>query len=136
MAISKSERWERAAAAGLILLAALALWLFQGTGPQDDLRAATERIKARIAPGELVLLHPPGNAVYLDCLEGLPVLASATLKRADLAGVAGVWLVTTMPRQALRTHKVLGKAFKKGGRAEYDSVTLHHFWAPRPQEKP
>jgi hypothetical protein len=133
MKLPRQERWELAVAAALVLLAALALYLYLDSRPQRHFREAAARINARLGPGEVVLLHPPGNALYLDCLPGLPVLASATLKKADLEGVAGVWLVTDLPAQALKTHRVLRQVFKKSGRADYEEVSLFHFWAPKNQ---
>jgi len=102
--------------------------------PEDDtadFEAAAKRIDQRIRPGELVILHPPGNAWYLEHFDRHQVLAPRGLEPRDVELAAGIWFVTD--RGDLRVRRVFHAAirrFKRQGRASFGEVTVFHYWEP------
>ena len=128
--------WRDGALAGVsVLLAAAAVLLLVGHFPRDDtsdFADAARRIDERIRAGELTILHPPGNAWYIEHFERHTVLAPRRLEVKDVDQATGLWFVTD--RGDKRVRQVFRKAirqFKRQGRAEFGDVTVFHYWEPK-----
>jgi hypothetical protein len=128
--------WRHGALAGIsVILFAAALYLLLAHFPADDtadLQAASRRIDARIRPGELVILHPPGNAWYVDLFDGHPVLAPRKLDASDVEHATGLWFVTDRGDQRVRqVFNTAIRRFKRQGHVRFGSVTVFHYWEPK-----
>ena len=134
--IFREWTWRHGVLGGLsVILAAAALLLLVGHFPRDetsDFTDAALRIDERIRAGELVILHPPGNAWYIEHFDKHTVLAPRRLDAKDVDQATGLWFVTD--RGDKRVRKVFRKAirrFKRQGRAEFGEVTVFHYWEPK-----
>ncbi|MBM4373326.1 MAG: hypothetical protein FJ098_16840, partial [Deltaproteobacteria bacterium] len=116
-------------------LFATAIFLLVERWPRDDTRGfreAAARIDERIRPGELVILHPPGNAWHVAFFDRHTVIAPQKLDPADVEKAAGLWFVTDRGDQRVR--QVFGRAmarFRRMGTAQFHDVTVFHLWEPR-----
>ena len=108
-----------------ILMAAL--W----PDPGADFRVAAERIELNHRPGELVVLHPPGNAWYMDEFGDLPVVAPLKLKARDTRKLRGVWFVTPDPKRVKKLFRKVLKPYRKKGSKSFGDLTVLHYWAPK-----
>ena len=132
--------WRDGAMAGLFLsLLVAATVLLVGHLPKDDttdFAAAAHRIDTRIQAGELVVLHPPGNAWYMDHFDRHMVLAPQKLTARDVEFATGLWFVTDRGDQRVR--QVFSKAihrFKRQGSARFGAVTVFHYWEPKSRDE-
>jgi len=128
--------WRHGALAGIsVILFIAALYLLIAQFPKDDttdFQAAAARIDERIRPGELVILHPPGNAWYVEHFDRHQVLAPRKLAPSDVSHATGLWFVTD--RGDKRVRQVFNKAirrFKRQGQVRFGSVTVFHYWEPK-----
>jgi len=134
--IFREWTWRHGALAGTsVLLAAAAVFLLVGHFSMDDtsdFAAAARRIDARIRAGELVILHPPGNAWYIEHFKNHTVLAPRRLEVKDVDQATGLWFVTDRGDKRVRQvfHKAI-RQFKRQGRAEFGEVTVFHYWESR-----
>ena len=128
--------WRAAALGGvsaaLFAAAALLLGLYLPADDDADFAAAALRIDQRIRPGELVILHPPGNAWYIEHFERHQVLAPRKLEPRDVEDATGLWFVTDRGDRRVRQvfHGAI-RRFRRQGRASFGRVTLFHYWEPR-----
>jgi len=128
--------WRHGALAGLfVALFAAALTLLIGHLPSDDtqdFQDAARRIGERIRPGELVILHPPGNAWYLEHFDRHVVLAPRKLEPSDVKQATGLWFVTDRGEKRVRQvfHRAI-RRFKRQGHAQFGEVTVFHYWEPK-----
>lgn len=128
--------WRHGTLAGVSLVFFfVALTLLIRHYPKDDTQGfeeAARRIDARIRSGELVILHPPGNAWYVEHFDRHVVLAPRKLEARDVEGATGLWFVTDRGDERVRQvfHRAIHR-FRRQGKAQFGDVTLFHYWEPK-----
>lgn len=131
--MSPKARLETLLSVALVPLALLAFLTLRAFDPSTPFRDAAAHIEKRLKPGELILLHPPGNSWYADEFQKLPVFSFQTLGSEDLRGLPGVWIVSGAGHKAAaRAYAAALKAFARSGSIKKGGLTVLHYWEPRP----
>ena len=111
-------------------------WIGDGSQAETrDWSRAADRIRSRIGPAEVVLLHPNRNHGRALHMTGLPVVCTQRTKR-DLVKSwkpDGFWVVTDEGLSG-RQKRILGR-HRNRGRLEIGEVLLSHGWARRNDKK-
>lgn len=107
----------------LTLAASVALVLWRlSLDPWAD---AADLVRARIAPGELVVLAPQASFVETHRFEGLPAVATSTLALTDARRFPGLWVVAegAPPKALSRTLSQLGEPTRES----VSGLTVLHY---------
>jgi hypothetical protein len=115
---------------GLFIVLAVVL-AFMWPDEHKDFRAAAERIEKNYLPGEVIILHPPGNAWHSKPFNRFPTISPLKLKAKDIKGLAGMWVVTPDKARARKVFRGAIKTFRKQGEASFGDLTLLHYWKPK-----
>ncbi|GMV39615.1 MAG: hypothetical protein AMXMBFR64_13310 [Myxococcales bacterium] len=101
------------------LAVALVLWRLD----RDPWGDAAAHVRERIAPGELVVLHPSFHFREVRAFAGLPVVAGAPLHEARR--FPGVWVVSAEPLPG--SFRALDSALGASSRATVGPLEVHHW---------
>lgn len=118
----------------VIFLAGILVWTIFPMENQD-FQSAAGQISRNFRSGEVVIMHPPGNTWYLDAFNRFPVVAPRKLGREDLAGFAGVWIVTSNQPRAEKLFKSALKRFPRHASVKFGDLTVLHHWGSGSKKK-
>lgn len=101
-------------------------------GDTKSWKEAAAHIKRKFSPGEVVVVHPAGDAAAaMEHLAGLPTICDPRKKNMPLDSLraSGLWIIgTKKPDGRLKKAK---SAWGKSAEALYTDVFLNHYWKPK-----